>query len=692
MLMPLVSVIVIGYNVENYIEQCLSSVMSQDYDNIEVIFVNDGSTDNTLNIAKRISKQNPKIRLVSKENGGIVSARIEGFKCSSGDYIAFVDGDDWTNPTMISSLVQGIYLDDSREADIVVGNIYYQNINGEFEILEQRPMKEILIGEEYLLSVMTDELAHFMFGKLYKRCLLERIRYGRFPHVTMAEDLLTNCVLGLQNPLVHIINKCNYYYRYNVSSCSRAGDYRLLEQMRTLRYIEKYVDKQGMLDQYRRLIDYQWFSYAFLYLTNEQVDTRVKKRIASTCCLKMQLWKKNKYVKRSWSAVGKKTRLYFLMQILHPSFLVEITAMVRLYRFCKESFVLVENKAYDCKMKYSNRKRIASIKDSERIRMFLIGTSDRSNIGDHTIADSEKDFLEAFFSDYQIEEITGDCYRQGKRSLERKIKKEDVLLVSGGGFLGELWKQEDEMVRDIIRRFSLNKVIILPQTVFFYQTNISNSDYNTFVSVYNGHKKLRVFLRDNKSCELMKKIIGEKNVGLYPDMALLSKRIKRNPCTRSKEVLLCFRNDKEKVVTKYDIYRITKMVEADGFGVKYTSTLAEGKHSGDIQLKDRKNRIINKIDEFSKASLVITDRLHGMIISILSGTPCIAFDNISEKVGGVYAQWLECIPQVKVVFSFDEFCRAYLEIKNLPDVMVSLNYLKPYEYELYERINSIIEE
>ena len=100
-----VSVVVIGYNIEQYVGVCINSLLNQTYDNYEIIFVNDGSTDRTLEIVKNIAINNKILRIVDKSNGGIISARKEGIKAASGEYIIFVDGDDWANDSMIESLV-----------------------------------------------------------------------------------------------------------------------------------------------------------------------------------------------------------------------------------------------------------------------------------------------------------------------------------------------------------------------------------------------------------------------------------------------------------------------------------------------------------------------------------------------------------------------------------------------------------
>ena len=117
---PKVSIIIIGYNIESYLDKCLESVFHQTYTNYEAIFVNDGSQDGTIHVAKKYSEKYG-LHIIDKQNGGIVSARKAGLAYATGEYVAFVDGDDWLNNHMVTSLVDA--LDKGmRDADIVCSN------------------------------------------------------------------------------------------------------------------------------------------------------------------------------------------------------------------------------------------------------------------------------------------------------------------------------------------------------------------------------------------------------------------------------------------------------------------------------------------------------------------------------------------------------------------------------------------
>ena len=101
----MLSVIIPVYNTEAYLKRCLDSVLGQTYKNIEVICVNDGSTDNSLQILKDYEKKDKRVLVIDKENGGVVSARKAGIKAASGEYCTYVDSDDWIEPNMYESIL-----------------------------------------------------------------------------------------------------------------------------------------------------------------------------------------------------------------------------------------------------------------------------------------------------------------------------------------------------------------------------------------------------------------------------------------------------------------------------------------------------------------------------------------------------------------------------------------------------------
>lgn len=129
---PLVSVVIPNYNYARYLTETLQSVIQQTYQNIEVIVVDDGSTDNSIEVIEALAKEDPRIKLVAKKNGGLSSARNAGIRNCSGDYIAFLDSDDKWEPGKISSQIKALKV---FSCDVVFSDYkFYRN-----DVLENRP-------------------------------------------------------------------------------------------------------------------------------------------------------------------------------------------------------------------------------------------------------------------------------------------------------------------------------------------------------------------------------------------------------------------------------------------------------------------------------------------------------------------------------------------------------------------------
>src|SRR5690554_2285343 len=110
----LISIIVPVYNVEQYIEKCMVSILSQTYRNIEIILIDDGSTDNSGNLCDTYSAIDPRVKVIHKKNGGISSARNSGLEVAMGEYIGFVDPDDWIETNMYESMYSNIKRNNSE--------------------------------------------------------------------------------------------------------------------------------------------------------------------------------------------------------------------------------------------------------------------------------------------------------------------------------------------------------------------------------------------------------------------------------------------------------------------------------------------------------------------------------------------------------------------------------------------------
>jgi glycosyltransferase involved in cell wall biosynthesis len=217
---PKISIIVPVYKVEQYLKRCVNSILAQTYKDFELILVNDGTPDNCGVICDYFAEQDKRIRVVHKENGGLSSARNAGIEVAEGEYIGFVDSDDWITNDMFEYLLNLI-----EEYDCDVSSVSYVLSKGEEYLKQSKIEVKCYVGNEilrnYLFEGMSKRIADFpVWNKLYKRHLFNEIR---FPQGQLYEDIATNFML-LQRANKYVrSNKISYFYFQDGASITRRG-------------------------------------------------------------------------------------------------------------------------------------------------------------------------------------------------------------------------------------------------------------------------------------------------------------------------------------------------------------------------------------------------------------------------------------------------------------------------------------
>ena len=208
----MISIIVPVYNVENYLEECLDSIKNQTYTDIEVILVNDGSTDNSQAICEKYCKQDPRFHLINQENQGQSVARNRGVKESVGKFIMFVDSDDVIKRDMLQQLMK--YMDtgiDIVECDFTEDKEIYNIKNRQLKIEE-------FTSSEALKKCLDLEIKWSPVAKLYRRKIIEETP---FLENLIYEDLYSGIVSLKYIEKMRKINYIGYYYRIHPRSTMR---------------------------------------------------------------------------------------------------------------------------------------------------------------------------------------------------------------------------------------------------------------------------------------------------------------------------------------------------------------------------------------------------------------------------------------------------------------------------------------
>lgn len=257
------SVIIPVYNVEQYLKNCLDSIAGQTFQEMEVIIVNDGSEDNSLDILRDYDAEYEHFQLIDQENRGMSTARNVALDIAKGDYIGFLDSDDFFDINMYEHLIE---IAEEKKADIVkCGILYFDDssknileIRTDFdEYTELRSTKEIL--DHYL----NRNISRVVWNGIYKRALLENVR---FPEGRKYNDnYATPQILANANSLIYTPKVFCYYRRWSGASTLTSQAHDMANKLKSLNEIYKVVVQRGLQDELSESYSYFFFRLLIEY-------------------------------------------------------------------------------------------------------------------------------------------------------------------------------------------------------------------------------------------------------------------------------------------------------------------------------------------------------------------------------------------------------------------------------------------
>ncbi|MGA9213447.1 glycosyltransferase family 2 protein [Kaistella sp.] len=205
---PLISLIIPCYNAEQTLEKCLNSVIQQSYNNLEIIMVDDGSTDGTSKIYKDFQSKDERIKVFKQDNSGVSKARNKGVKTATGKYICFVDSDDWVETNYCSELYHLLV---TENADIAIIEASYEDKNG--NIIFNKPISDekIFDGKRALALLLEDKVMQsHPWGKLYKADFLKNVSFPE--NLKCFEDYST--LFKIFDKAVKVVRSNDQLYHY----------------------------------------------------------------------------------------------------------------------------------------------------------------------------------------------------------------------------------------------------------------------------------------------------------------------------------------------------------------------------------------------------------------------------------------------------------------------------------------------
>lgn len=280
---PKVSISVPVYNAEKYLRQCLDSLVNQTLQNIEIIIVNDGSTDSSVTICREYADKDSRIKLICKENGGLASARQIALEVANGDYFCACDADDWAELTMYEKLYRKAV---ESEADVVMCDYiseYGDGVAKEFCYGRDIPHD----NEQVIDEVLNGQFPCPVWNKLFKREIFEKYNLSWEPGINMGEDFLMSLKV-LQHPVKLVyLPECLYHYRRMPGEDSYTNKVTLDSYNQMLR-IQDWIENSFNRQEYEKGIGHYLINIAFAGLRVENGMTAEYYKKTSTKRLSIQ--------------------------------------------------------------------------------------------------------------------------------------------------------------------------------------------------------------------------------------------------------------------------------------------------------------------------------------------------------------------------------------------------------------------
>ncbi|WP_339239769.1 glycosyltransferase family 2 protein [Geobacillus sp. FSL W8-0466] len=282
---PLVSIIVPIYNVENCLERCINSLIKQTYENIEIIAVNDGSTDNSFNIIKNLQKKDSRIKIFNKENGGQATARNLGLDQASGDYIMMVDSDDYLDENAIMECVNVAL---NNEADLYIFDFYCIN--------KDKKKKYVKSGI-HLNNCFTAP-----WNKFYSKQLWQTYR---FPEGYWYEDLgIIPVIIATAERIIKIDKPLYFYDTSRENSQSNTINYEKLgDVVPMIKNIYNELYKIGKLEKHINEVEHLFIEHLIFvtllnkvpYINSHKVKVNLVNEVKETIDSYFPYWRKSEY-------------------------------------------------------------------------------------------------------------------------------------------------------------------------------------------------------------------------------------------------------------------------------------------------------------------------------------------------------------------------------------------------------------
>lgn len=685
----LVSVIIPIYNVSEYVDQSIKSVCEQTYTNLEIILIDDGSTDGSGEKCEVWASKDRRIQVIHKSNGGLSDARNCGLDKATGRYVYFLDGDDYIKPNLIEKCVR--YLDSG--IDLVAFNyekIYEDGLmtqmhhpETEFYILSNEQERYNFIVEKLL----TEKIGWEAWSRIYVKSIIDtyNIRFEDNAKI-FAEDLyFCICYCAHSNRILSINSSLHYY---NIRQNSIMGKNRTINNLDKMNELGKsvynYFSKDAKLSKMKSL-----FPVIHLLIMNHEVNRLIQTGLTD--------------LKGTYPLIRKSIDdliffdkqvfelpqcRYILEKTFPPIQMKEFLNQCKYYingdyitlRIKNRSAYLFNTLNYH--FQNSRQHTLSGLRCSNRNRIYFLGSEEYGNIGDHQINESIVSFLNKILPTYTVIEITAKEWERNRHELVSVIRKDDLIVMTGGGNFGNLYPVSQNIRNQIIAFWPSNPKVIFPQSIYFTTDQNGIDEFENSKRIYTAKNRVLLAVRDELSF-VKAKSNYTCDVLFVPDIVLNTKLPKS--LDRTKKIILCLRKDLERSSARIIRNDLRQKFTSGGFELINTDLQLDF----DVPKKYRCAVIRSKLDLWSSSSLVITDRLHGMIFAAITGTPCVALDNNYGKVREGY-KVIKYLPYIRYANNSWELEKYAQELIQIRETKYSIEPINKYFNILETKIKNML--
>ena len=273
--MPKLSIIIPVYNVEKYLPKCLGSILKQPFKDLEVICVNDGSTDDSLEVLQKIKKNDDRVVIIDKKNEGSGIARNIGLSTAQGEYVYFIDSDDWLEDDVLAKII--VKADELQTDILVFGGLSYYNGKGQNGAYSKNKLPKKYFGKVVSAKDIKKDIFKFpstAWTKLYRRSFLIKNEI-KFQNIRAGQDQLPFFHSMITADRIAILPENIYCYQKNrEGSVTSVKKKKSFSPIYVFYRIEEMLEKTGMMEEYHDIFVNKYFSKATSWLGKFEADRK----------------------------------------------------------------------------------------------------------------------------------------------------------------------------------------------------------------------------------------------------------------------------------------------------------------------------------------------------------------------------------------------------------------------------------